>query len=113
MEGTHPMPTKQEVAAQFVRTAANYAASVQHAQGSDLDTLLALANPLPDMRVLDIASGPGNTGIKLAPFVESVYLTDLVPEMVAQAQKNVERNKITNATPMVMDAEALEFPDHH
>ncbi|HEY9772742.1 MAG TPA: class I SAM-dependent methyltransferase [Planktothrix sp.] len=104
-------PTKEEVAAQFKRTAENYARSAGHANGADLGILLKLLAPTAQMRVLDIATGTGFTAAAIAPFVCEVTAADLVPEMIAQTEKLFKARALANVKTKVCDAEALSFDD--
>jgi len=105
------MPTKEETARQFGRTAHAYAESAGHAHGSDLGILLKLLDPKPAMVVLDIATGAGHTAMAVAPFVHAVVATDLTPEMIGETLRLTAQKGITNLTAQVADAEDLRFAD--
>jgi ubiquinone/menaquinone biosynthesis C-methylase UbiE/uncharacterized OsmC-like protein len=105
------MPTKEETARQFGRTAHAYATSAGHATGSDLVILLSLLDPKSNMVVLDIATGAGHTAMAVAPYVREVMATDLTPEMIAETQRLSSEKGIKNLRTQVADAEALPFAD--
>jgi ubiquinone/menaquinone biosynthesis C-methylase UbiE len=106
------MTSKQDVSAQFGRTAKAYATSAGHAHGSDLTIVLELLNPQAHMRVLDVATGAGHTAAAVAPFVAEVVASDLVPEMIAETQLLFSTRRLQNATAVVSDVEQLVFPDN-
>lgn len=102
---------KARVQSQFGAAAQNYVTSVGHAQGSDLQRLVALAQPQPTDRVLDIATGGGHTALALAAHVAEVVASDLTPAMLAAAEAFVYGQGATNVVFQQADAEALPFPD--
>lgn len=104
-------PSKSEIQKQFGKNAHQYAVSEGHAHGDDLDILIELLEPAPDMRVLDVATGAGHTAAAIAPLVASVVAIDLTAEMVHEAEQLFSRRGLRNAAARVMDAEALLFPD--
>lgn len=103
--------SKERVRRQFAATAAAYVTSVAHAAGDDLQLVVELAQPRPDDRALDIATGGGHTALALAPLVAVVTATDLTPEMLAAAQQLARERSVTNVTFEPADAERLPFPD--
>lgn len=104
--------TKDDVARQFGRTAEAYATSAGHAKGADLGLLVGLLAPDPEMRVLDVATGAGHTAAAIAPLVREVVATDLAPEMIERTRELAAARGLANLTALVMDVEALAFPDH-
>ncbi|HET9343797.1 MAG TPA: methyltransferase domain-containing protein [Candidatus Eremiobacteraceae bacterium] len=104
-------PTKDEVARQFDRMSTAYARSVGHAGGDDLDILVRFVAPTSDMRVLDVATGTGNTAAAIAPSVASVIAIDIAPSMLERTRELAARKGLTNLTTALMDAEALDFDD--
>lgn len=95
----------------FAKFAKEYVTSQTHAQGYDLDRLAELAQPQPDWRVLDIATGGGHTALKLAPHVQQVTASDLTQKMLEKAQDFIEGQGISNVTFKQADAENLPFED--
>ncbi len=62
----------------------------------------------------DIAGGTGAAGLRLAERIGkdgSVFITDISPGMLRQAEKDAEARGLTSVTTRAMDAEKLEFPD--
>lgn len=104
-------PTKEEVARQFDRMSTAYARSEGHAGGDDLDLLVRLVAPAQDMRVLDVATGSGNTAVAIAPLVASVIAIDIAPSMLERTRELAARRGLTNLSTALMDAEALDFDD--
>jgi ubiquinone/menaquinone biosynthesis C-methylase UbiE len=76
--------------------------------------LVEFAQMRPGSRVLDVACGKGAV---LIPASEQVGVDgevigiDISPAMVSRLAGALERQELSNATVVVMDAEALEFPD--
>ena len=103
--------TRDDVAAQFNRTSHLYAQSRTHAAGVDLDLLVAMLDPQPTWRVLDIATGAGNTAAAIAPFVRSVVAADIADNMLARTRELFAKRGITNATTRWMPSEALDATD--
>jgi len=104
-------PTKDDVARQFDRMSHAYAQSPGHSHGADLDIVLDFLRPTPEMRVLDLATGPGNTAAAVAPHVREVVATDIAPGMLARAAELAISRGLTNMRTATMDAEALPVRD--
>jgi ubiquinone/menaquinone biosynthesis C-methylase UbiE len=102
---------KERVRRQFAATAAAYVTSQQHARGDDLELLVNLAQPKPNERVLDIATGAGHTALALAPHVAEVLATDLTAEMLEAARAFITEKGVRNVAFEAADAEDLPFPD--
>jgi ubiquinone/menaquinone biosynthesis C-methylase UbiE len=96
---------------QFGANAERYVTSKVHAEGESLDRLVAVADPKPEWRALDLATGGGHTALAIAPRVREVVVTDLTPEMLAVAKKHLESKGVTNAVYQEEDACQLTFPD--
>ncbi len=93
----------------FNRHAAGYITNAGHAQGSELDRLVAIAAPQPDWQVLDIATGGGHTALKFAPLVAHVIASDLATEMLIAAREFITGQGVTNVEFRQADAEQLPF----
>ncbi|MFI5388821.1 MAG: class I SAM-dependent methyltransferase [Candidatus Eremiobacterales bacterium] len=104
-------PTKDDVARQFDRMSSAYAKSEGHAGGEDLDILVRFVAPTRDMRVLDVATGSGNTAVAIAGSVASVIAIDIAPSMLERTRELATRKGLTNVTTALMDVEALDFDD--
>ena len=96
---------------QFGEHAKNYVESYDHAKGESLDRLLALADPRPEWRALDVATGGGHTALALAPRVREVVATDLTPDMLAEAERFLRSRGAANVRFQEADAAALPFDD--
>lgn len=94
---------------QFGVAAADYAASAVHASGPSLGRLLALVSPLPDWRVLDVATGAGHTALALAPHVARVIASDITDEMLAEAGKLAAARGLTDVETAKAEAGHLPF----
>lgn len=79
------------------------------------DLMIAALAIRPDMRVLDVACGPGEPTISIAaaiaPTGGQVVATDLTPEMLDSAEEHARKRGIGNITFHQADAEALPFLD--
>lgn len=76
--------------------------------------LLRHAQPKPGERVLDVATGPGQPAISIAPLVGPagrVVGVDLAERMVDLARRRAKEAAAENCEFHVMDAERLTFPD--
>lgn len=94
---------------QFGAHAQNFVDSPDHAKGESLDRLLAVVQPQPHWRVLDVATGGGHTALALAPHVRAVVASDLTTEMLAAAERFIIGQGVTNVTFREADATALPF----
>ncbi len=96
----------------YTRFAEGYVKSETHARGSDLDRLLAIAQPQPHWQALDVATGGGHTALKFAPHVAHVIASDLTPRMLEEARRFIiEQRGIGNVSFEQADAEDLPFED--
>ena len=94
----------------YTQYAEGYVTSQTHARGSDLDRLIAIADPQPNWVMLDVATGGGHTALKFAPHVKQVTASDLTPRMLEKAKAFITENKgVTNVHFQQADAENLPF----
>ena len=91
----------------FGPVAAKYAASKVHANPEELARLVELVEPKPTDRVLDVATGTGNTAFAFAPFVAEVVAYDLTPGMLEQVRIGAAERGLTNVHPLLGDACAI------
>jgi ubiquinone/menaquinone biosynthesis C-methylase UbiE len=76
--------------------------------------LLKRAAPRPGERVLDVATGPGQPALTIAPLVGPqgrVVGIDLAERMVELANRRAKEARLDNVEFRTMDAESLDFPD--
>lgn len=97
--------------AQFGQNALNYATSTVHAKGASLGRIVAMLEPQPTWRVLDIATAAGHTAFAVAPSVDHVVATDVTPEMLDVARAVATERSITNVSFEEHDAHDLGFAD--
>jgi ubiquinone/menaquinone biosynthesis C-methylase UbiE len=95
----------------FGEAAADYAASSVHAKGESLARLVALVEPKPSWRLLDVATGAGHTALAFAPYVAKVTASDITEEMLAEARKLAAERGAGNVKTVRAKAEDLPFPD--
>ena len=95
----------------FGQFAQSYVTSAPHAQGSDLDRLLAIAQPQADWQALDVATGGGHTALKLAPHVAQVIASDITPNMLEAARGFIASKGQANVSFELADAERLPYAD--
>jgi ubiquinone/menaquinone biosynthesis C-methylase UbiE len=98
---------KAAAQARFSRFAQAYIYSERHASGPELARLVALAEPQPDWRVLDVATGGGHTARTFAPSVRQVIAADIAPVMLAAARATAPADLRILYT--ATDAERLAF----
>ena len=111
LERSKISPAKEQVRRMYSRAAEAYVTSPGHAAGDDLARLLALANPQPSDRALDVSTGGGHTALAVAPHVASVTASDLTPRMLAAARDFITGKGLRNVSFVVADAEQLPFLD--
>jgi len=83
--------------------------------GAVTEALVEYSQPLPNMRVLDLASGTGEPGIGLAQHVRpggSVTAVDQSSELLAIAGERARNKGLSNFTIEQADAHHLPFADH-
>jgi len=95
----------------FGEAAADYAASTVHAKGESLARLVALVQPQPSWRVLDVATGAGHTALAFAPLVSKVTASDITDQMLAEAKRLAGERGLGNVKTARAKAEDLPFPD--
>ena len=97
----------------YSRFADGYVSSETHAKGSDLDRLLAIAQPQPQWQALDIATGGGHTALKFAPHVRHVIASDLTARMLEKAEAFISGQAPPGKVSFRQaDAEDLPFADN-
>jgi ubiquinone/menaquinone biosynthesis C-methylase UbiE len=101
--------SKQLSQQRYTQFAEGYVASQSHAQGYDLERLVALSQAVPDMRMLDIATGGGHTALAFAALVNEVVASDLTPAMLIKAEEHIRAQGVSNVRFEVADAEHLPF----
>jgi SAM-dependent methyltransferase len=80
------------------------------------DALVEYAQPVPGMRVLDLASGTGEPAITLASRVGPtghVTALDLSAGLLEIAEERARTRGLTNFTTQQADAHSLPFPDNN
>ncbi|HEX4785846.1 MAG TPA: methyltransferase domain-containing protein [Candidatus Sulfotelmatobacter sp.] len=76
--------------------------------------LVEYAQPLPGMKVLDLASGTGEPAITLAlrvGYTGQVTALDLSPDLLEIAAQRARDRNLTNFKTQQADAQSLPFPD--
>lgn len=75
--------------------------------------LVGNLDPKPGQQVLEVAAGPGDTGLMAAKLLGDGRLvsTDLSSEMVDAARRRGTELGIRNAEYRVLDAQKMDFPD--
>jgi ubiquinone/menaquinone biosynthesis C-methylase UbiE len=82
--------------------------------GAVTEAFVEYSHPLPDMRVIDLASGTGEPGISLAQRVGpqgSVMAVDQSSELLNIAAERARNKSLTNFTIQQADAHHLPFAD--
>lgn len=73
-----------------------------------IDALVSFCEPAPNLRMLDVGTGPGVIAAELAPYVSETIAVDIAEEMIAKAQSSHGDKGITFK---LGDVENLDFPD--
>ena len=97
------------VTRQFGPNAAAYAVSATHAAGESLARVVALVQPQPHWRALDISKGAGHMALALAPQVREMTATDITQEMLRTAERLARERGLANINIKRADAMALPF----
>jgi ubiquinone/menaquinone biosynthesis C-methylase UbiE len=100
---------KNSVQRQFGQAAGHYVTSQVHAQGASLARLVALVNPQPGWRVLDVATGGGHTALAFAAQGCHVTAGDLTLPMLAAARQHATDLQARHLAFCAFDAEHLPF----
>lgn len=95
---------------QFGAMASRYVKSPVHAQGLTLKRVIELANPQKGDVVLDVATGAGHMAIAMAPYVSTIFATDITPQMLHEARKLAGAKGLANIKFEIAAAEALPYP---
>ncbi len=106
-----PKDSKKLSEERYAKFAQGYVDSQTHSKGYDLDQFIKIANPQPNWKMLDIATGGGHTALKFSPYVKSVIASDLTENMLIAAESNIKAKGVENITFRQADAENLPFED--
>jgi SAM-dependent methyltransferase len=93
---------------------AEHADFVDDRGAAETEALLERAAPQPGDRVLELACGPGATGMAAATLVApggEVVMSDVVAEMTAIAAARADAAGLTNVSTRELDIEQIEEPD--
>lgn len=97
----------------FNTLAENFARSEVHRTSPSMHSMAALLEPMPNMRILDIACGPGHFGFSLAHKATSIIGIDPSPRMLEEFSKASKSFSIPSSTRVghaeQIPAEANEF----
>jgi ubiquinone/menaquinone biosynthesis C-methylase UbiE len=96
---------------QFGQAAQDYVTSFTHAQGTDLQRLVELAEPQGHEVALDVATGGGHTALAFAPRVRHAVALDLTQPMLQAARSFIVEQGVSNVSYCRAAAEALPFAD--
>ena len=100
---------KAVVQRQYTLSAEAYVTSETHANPKALQAVIAWLEPRPDWTVVDIATGAGHVAKVLASHVRQVVVTDLTPQMLRTARRQLAADTAANASFVLADAEDLPF----
>jgi len=107
--GEQDRERRRVLRARFGPHAAAYVTSAGHARGPSLARLLALTDPDPAWRMLDVATGAGHVALAFASRVRQVIGWDVTVDMLAAARELAGRRGLANVAWACGDAEALGF----
>lgn len=97
--------------ASFSARAEHYVTSATHADPERLARLVALVEPRPGWRVLDVGTGTGHTAFAFAPAVAWVVGVDLTEEMLRKAERVRKDRGYGNVELQVGDVHHLPYHD--
>ncbi|MEA3337408.1 MAG: methyltransferase domain-containing protein [Chloroflexota bacterium] len=95
----------------FGRRARMYVDSRAHTDPVVLNRLIALTQPQPDWRVLDVATGTGHTAFAFSPHVLEVVGIDITPQMLDLAEELALERAIANVRFRLANIHHLPFDD--
>ena len=78
------------------------------------ERMIALLEPVPGQRILDLAAGPGELGFGVLPLIQpggELLSTDVAPEMVEVARRRAATLGLDGVRFAVEDAAGLTLPD--
>jgi ubiquinone/menaquinone biosynthesis C-methylase UbiE len=110
--GVHPVSGRQYAAPMSVE-GAPWLDRAEREQEEQPDLALRLLNIAKGSAVADVGAGSGYMSLKLARIVGPtgrVYANDLQSGMLTLLQKNVERAKLTNVTPVLGTVDDPKLP---
>jgi ubiquinone/menaquinone biosynthesis C-methylase UbiE len=115
MSSDHPEAESGEalrrIQEQFTRTADVYARMRQTTDERGLDAIVAIADPKPEARALDVACGPGFLTLALARRCATATGFDATDAFLALAREEAKQRGQDNVRFQQGDAEALPFAD--
>lgn len=93
------------------RVAAGYSRSSQELNAEFARAAVVALSPEANMRVLDLACGPGSTAVLLAPRVKEIIALDFSRGMLRELQSSIDSAGITNIRPTLGDGLNLTFSE--
>ncbi|TGN18744.1 class I SAM-dependent methyltransferase [Leptospira idonii] len=72
---------------------------------------IEIINPQLGDYVLDVATGPGTLSLPLSKIVKRIEAIDFAESMIEQLKGGIQKEKIENIFPHLMDGQNLQFPD--
>lgn len=96
---------------EFTKQASAYAANTAISDTERIKRLISVADPSPDARALEVATGPGYVALGFADACETAVGIDLTAEPLSIAKRNREKRGSMNAHFLQGDAEFLPLPD--
>jgi SAM-dependent methyltransferase len=107
---------RREIADRWERAAAGWSAQrarMQSAAEPVSQWLIEAVDPQPGLRILELAAGPGDTGLLAAELLRphgTLVLTDISEGMLDLARARAQELGISNVEFKVMDAEWIDLP---
>ncbi len=102
---------KDLVRAEFTKQAESYAGAAMISDPDRVRRLVDAVAPLPNSRVLEVATGPGYVALGFAQVCREVVGLDLTAAPLAIAERLRRERSLENVRFQQGDAEALAFPD--
>ncbi|HVE99832.1 MAG TPA: class I SAM-dependent methyltransferase [Rubrobacteraceae bacterium] len=120
MASSGEIPVQSEAARQRSKATWDAVATGWYAQREEIwessrpvsEWMIRRLDPQPEDTVLELAAGPGDTGLRVARLVGGlgrVIITDFAPEMVGAARRRAEEMGVENAVFRTLDAERMDL----
>ena len=96
----------------FKKNSKAYANSLSHSSGDDLSALIDRLPNDEDIKALDVATGTGFTGFRLAQKYKLVVGLDVTSEMLLEARNLAAEKRLDNLVFVLGRSEKMPFLDH-
>lgn len=106
-----PSDHRSTVREAFTKQASAYASNEDISDTERIERLISVADPSPDARVLEVATGPGYVALEFASFCEQAVGIDLTREPLSIAERTRQERDVSNVHFVQGDAGFLPMRD--